>query len=75
MYVVVFQGSPLGALLSKADAEQQRTVRQDSLGFTMSFLTNLTVVLCPLGVAVAILEPGGSGRCAERVKLVAVKQM
>ena len=75
MCALVLQGSPLNVFLSKADTEQQRTVKQDSLWFKMSFLTNFTEVVCPLGVAVAILEPGSLARCTKRGKFVAVKRM
>lgn len=75
MYVLVFQGSVLNVLVSKADTEQRQTVRQDSLWFKMSFLTNITEVVCLLKVAMAILQPGTLASCAERVKFLAVKRM
>lgn len=70
---LVLQGSPLNALLSEVGAEQQQTVRQDSLWFKMSFLTNFTEVACSLEITMAILQPGSLARHDERVTFVTVK--
>lgn len=60
--------------LSKVDTEQQRTVRQDSLWFEISFLMNFTEVVC---------SESGCGRAGtsswawgtKKVRFVAVKQI